>query len=453
MSFSHIRKAIFFTYRAFRGYNTLKCLRMLTETQWFSEEKIKEIQRKKLRQLLKHCYKTVPYYRILFSENKINLDSNYLNDEFRKIPLLDKDRINANKEKIFSTKYKRSDLLQNSTSGSTGKKLVFYRDGKKGIYEATHFRNLEWSGVDICDRQTKLWGDPMDFSKAQNLKSKMANFYFPTLFLSSYEMSPKKMNLYTNKIYRFKPKYLTGYTSSLYLFADYLDKKNMDIKGLKSIISCAETFYPYHREKIESVFKCKVFNRYGCREFSSIAQECEMHKGLHINAEHVWVEIIDEDGNPCNPGKRGQIVITDLDNYGFPFIRYKIGDIGIFSDKKCDCGRGLPLLEKVEGRTWDIIVGANGNRLVGSFWLVKGIEGIKQFQIIQEKLDELILNLVVDESFTLIEKQKVLKRINENCGENMKVNIQFVDEIPTTESGKHRFIISKVSPFINNTNE
>jgi phenylacetate-CoA ligase len=138
-----------------------------------------------------------------------------------------------------------------------------------------------------------------------------------------------------------------------------------------------------------------------------------------------------------------------LDNYGFPFIRYKIGDISSLSSRKCPCGRGLKLLENVDGRIWDVIIGINGNRIIGSFWLVKNIDGIEQFQILQEEFGKIIIKLIINKLFTDIEKQKLFNRIYETCGQNMNVDIQFVDKIPLTEYGKRRFIISKISPYIN----
>jgi phenylacetate-CoA ligase len=266
--------------------------------------------------------------------------------------------------------------------------------------------------------------------------------------LSSYDMTEENMLEYRNKINKHRPQLITGYGSALYLFSSFLKEKKLDIYTPKGIISSAETLYEHQRERIESVFGCKVFNRYGCREVGNIAQECSEQSGLHMNSEHILVEVLDEDGLPCEPGKTGEIVVTDLDNYAFPFIRYRIEDIGTLSSIACPCGRGLPMLEKVEGRIWDIIVGTNGNRLVGTFWLIEGIKGVKRFQIIQERFGELLVKLVVNSSFTQREKQILVDRVHRKCGQDMKIEIQIVDKIPLTKSGKHRFIISKVSPFV-----
>jgi len=451
------RRITYSTVELIRGYNTLKCLNELKESQWLSKDEIKKLQWKRLENLLKCSYKNVPYYKKLFDNLDIKVGNGITLKEFQKIPLLDKEKINKNIEEIKSTSYKPSNMTKNTTSGSTGEKLIFYTGKKRpnnNFYmEAAVLRNREWTGANIWDKQVHLWGAHMDISKSKKIKGRIMNFIFSTLILSTYNMDKETLNNYAEKINQYQPKILTGYASALYLFADFLDKSNIKINCLKGIISSAEVLYQHQRDKIESVFNCKVFNRYGCREFGTIAHECKEQNGLHINSEHVYVEILDENGKPCKPGDKGEIVVTDLDNYAFPFIRYKIGDLSALSGENCTCGRGLPLLVKVEGRVWDIIVGKNNNRIVGTFWLVYGIDGIKQFQVIQEKLGEIIVKLVVDDSFKEKEKQLLLKRIYDKCGKDMIVDLQFVEDIPISESGKHRFIISKVSPFVIRNNE
>jgi len=450
------RKFVHSLYEWIRGYKTSECLNLLRKTQWFSEEEVKKFQWSRLENLLKLSYRSVPFYRTLLDSIALDVENGISIDEFRKIPLLNKEIIAKNREKLISTHYKPSEIMVDTTSGSTGKKLVFYKEKKRFrrsdyLNEAGSLRGLEWLEFDRYDKQTFLWGPQMNRSAITRLKDRLMNFIIPTLFLSSYNLNPAMMSTYAKKIISFNPKIIFGYASALFLFANYLDEKKIEILGIKGVVSSAETLYQFQREKIEKVFQCRVFEVYGSREFGTIAQECMAHQGLHISAENVFVEILDEEGNPCKPGKLGKIIITDLDNYCFPFIRYDIGDIGIFSDKKCGCGRGLPLLEKVEGRTFDVIVGTNGKYFTGTFWTIlfrTYVKGIEQFQVIQENNRELIVKLVIDDSFTENEKKKLLKVIHEKCGEDMNIAIQLMDKIPLTEFGKHRFVISKISPFL-----
>jgi phenylacetate-CoA ligase len=372
MSLIFLRKFIYNIYEKILKNKDLDGLEELRKTQWFSEEKIKEFQWRRLENLLKHSYESVPYYKDIFNNLNIDIKNSITIEEFQKIPLLDKEIMTKNRTQLLSTRYRASDYIVDTTSGSTGKKLIFYLEKKQRRDDyfryAAFWRCMEWVDVDIYDKSAKLWGSLVDLTAPKKIKNRLKKFIFPTLLLSSYNLTPEMMASYAKKIIRYKPKVIIGYSSALYLFAKYLEEKQIEIRGIKGVISSAETLYQHQRDIIESVFKCKVFNRYGSREFDTIAHECMEHKGLHISAENVFVEILDTAGNPCKPGTRGRIVITDLDNYVFPFIRYEIGDIGILSDRKCGCGRGLPLIEAIEGRTWDVIVGANGNQLIGSFW-------------------------------------------------------------------------------------
>lgn len=450
---NHLRKRLYFAGEKFRKDNTLKCLNKLRETQWLSEEEIKKFQWMRIEKLLKYSYLNVPYYKNLFDNLGIKVINGVSINDFRKIPLLDKEIITKNIENLKSARYKPSEFLRDYTSGSTGERLMFYRNkkaGKRNDYYriASAMRYREWIGTDTWGKQVVLWGCQRDIPQSKKLKDRIINTLFPTLILSSYEMTRENLESYAKKIKRFKPKVLIGYATALYLFADFLDKNQIEIPSISTVISSAETLYPHYREKIEYVFNCRVFNQYSSREFGPISHECEEHRLLHINAEHVYLEIINEDRKICKPGEKGEIIVTDLDNYAFPFIRYRIGDISSMLDERCTCGRGLPLLNHVEGRVFDVIVGTNGNRIVGGLWLVNGIDGIKQFQVIQENFEEMIIKLKVDEKFTEVEKQKLLERVYDRCGKDMKVEFRLVNKIPLIESGKKRFIISKVSPYL-----
>jgi len=429
--------------------NTIKNLNHLRRTQWFSKSEIKEYQWKKLISLLRYAKKNVPYYKNLLEDIDLkNLDV----EEFRKIPFLDKKKIKDNFDEIISEEYERSDLKHNSTSGSTGERLEFYKDMKKikkgdHLRPATDLRSWEWAGIELWDRKIKLWGLHPDIPRSLDLKEKLSDWLKNRKFLSAYDMKEETMEKYRKKINNYRPKLIISQPSVMYTFSNYLNSSGLEIHRPKAITLSAETLYPYQRKVIKDVFDCEIFNRYGSREFGDIAHECEYHNGLHVYSERVYLEVIDEEGEPCEPGELGELIVTDLDNYGFPFIRYKIGDLAIRAEDGCECGRGLPLLGSIEGRKWDIIVCPNGNYLTGTFWLIKDIEGINEFKIIQEDYDQLRIELVINEKFSETEKSKLNKRVKDNCGEEMNAEINVVDDIPRQKSNKRRPIISKVSPF------
>ena len=432
----------------YRRRDTLRHFKELEKTQWLSAEEIKKIQWKKLKNLLEYAYAYVPYYHQVFKSLKMTPKDIHSPRAFEKLPLLSKENIRDNMSRMMSIVYKKRNLIPNSTGGSTGVTLNFFNDGKhSGCVSAIALRCKYWAGLEIGDKNAFLWGSPVDISLQDNLKNKIYNKLFRTLFLSSYNLSEENMLIYARKLIRHKPKVIIGYASPLYHFAKFLKKNG--IKGInpKSIISSAEVLYDYQRESIESVFQCRVFNAYGCREFTTIAQECSEHTGMHINAEHVYVECLKGDGEPAAPRERGELVITDLDNYGMPFIRYRIGDVGVLSDRKSNCGRGLPILEKIEGRAFDIIVGTNNRYFDGHFFSIllrTAVDGIKQFQVVQESKNEIDIKIVVDEAFKKGRIDILANKIREFCGNDMQVNFKIVDEILPTKSGKFRFVISKV---------
>jgi len=433
----------------YRRQGTLEHLRELEKTQWLSADKVKKVQWKKLKNLLDYANANVPFYHEAFKSLNMTPKDITSPDDFRKLPLLDKEEIRRRFNDIVSLRYKRADLIPNSTGGSTGVNLSFFIDRRStGYINAIVLRNDRWAGLDIGDKNARLWGSTFDISIQGNLKNRIYHRLFRTLFLSSYDLSEANMMLYARKLLQFKPKVIIGYPSPLYRFAEFLREKGLKGINPKSIISSAEVLYDYQKELIESVFQCKLFNRYGCREFSTIAQECSEHSGLHVNIEHVYLECLKKDGEPASLGERGELVVTNLDNYGMPFIRYRIDDVSILSDDKCNCGRGLPILENIEGRVFDIIVGTNGRALGGTFWtllLRTAIKGIKQFQVIQESKHEINIKVVQEESLEDMQIENLISTIREYLGRDMKVRFKVVDKISPNVSGKFRFVVSKIT--------
>jgi phenylacetate-CoA ligase len=208
--------------------------------------------------------------------------------------------------------------------------------------------------------------------------------------------------------------------------------------------------HDFERETIEKVFSCRVTNRYGCEEVSLIACECPAHQGLHINCDSLYVEFI-RDGKPVPAGEPGAIVVTDLTNFGMPFIRYKVGDVAIPSDRICSCGCTYPLMESLEGRVADYVVTPDGSYISGISLtenFAMHLPGIKQMQIIQERIDLLVFRLVKGETFTEQTVLDIDRIALQRFGNQMRYQLEYVDSIQSERSGKYRFCISKLpNPF------
>lgn len=200
---------------------------------------------------------------------------------------------------------------------------------------------------------------------------------------------------------------------------------------------------------MEEQFRCKVFDQYGCGEVESIAYECEAHHGYHIIDEHVLLEFLREDGSPAKPGEPGSVVVTDLDNYMMPFIRYKNGDRGIPSIDACSCGRGLSKMGKVQGRDSDIIFTPDGRVLtLPSFYgtsVLKHMKGLAQYQVVQESLNELTIRIVTDESLTQKDLDHLYMITADYVGDQMKISIEKIPRIEPDENGKVKLVKSKIS--------
>ena len=426
----------------------MKKLDELIENAYQPEEVLKRQQEAEFIKLIDHARVNVPYYRDVLEGIEVRSL-----DDISSIPFLTKKAIQENMDELKAVNCPGKRFIPNSTGGSTGERLDFFSDTNQ-ILASLLLRSNSWTGWEVGDKQMQLWGAHYDISRTKGFINKLKSSLIQrNLILSSYNMREEDMFDYVRKINQYKPMLVTGYPSAMALFSEFIMGNGLAVHAPKGIVTSAETLFEHQRKTVESVFDCKVYNRYGCREAGGIAQECEEQNGLHIFTEHVIVETVDENGKPCKPGESGEIVLTKLDNFAFPFIRYRVGDIGVLSGRTCPCGRNLPMLDTVEGRVFDIIVGTNGNRLSGTYWTIllrEYVDGISRFQVIQDEYGRLLLRLITDDRFDDGEKTKLIRRIKEKCGEDMVVDMEFVDEIPQTESGKHRFVISKVSPYLGN---
>ena len=428
----------------------LRVARELKRTEYKSAVEIREIQFQKLRRIMQHAWANTEYYREKWQAIGFNPEDLKSVDDLTKLPILTKDDIRANKSRMVAAKISKEKLMPKKTSGSTGVSLEFFVDEdsiqwKRGC--TLYFD--QWSGWQLGDKIAAIWGNP---SHRNNWRAVVRNVLLERYdFLDTLKMSEKEMLSYYQRQMRRKPALLFGHAHSIYLFANFLKQKNLEPFRPKGIISTCMVLHDFERKRIEETFGCKVFNRYGCEEVSLIACNCEAQGGLHLNLNTLIVEFI-KDRRPAKPGEPGAIVVTDLTNSGMPFIRYKVGDVGVPSDKKCSCRRPLPLMESLEGRVADYVVTPEGN-LISGISLTENfamkLPEIKQLQIIQERHDYLIFKVVKGERFSNGSEQKIKTLALDRFGPQMHYACEYVDAIPQAANGKYRFCISKVkNPFM-----
>ncbi|MBN2483747.1 MAG: phenylacetate--CoA ligase family protein [Candidatus Omnitrophica bacterium] len=430
-----------------RRRNTLSYRRELERSQWLPAEDLKKVQWQKVKRLLSHAYENVPFYRERF--DAIGLHPQDIQDpqDFQKIPFLTKEDIRNNQDKLLALNYRNRKKYNQTTGGSTGTPLFFKHDHDNYEYRAAGVkRAYGWAGYRDGEKTLFIWGAPVtkqpffkkfkhDLDEALKRHVIFNTFYFD-------ETMMEKCLRYLNRAH---PAHIIAYTMPLFNFAKYLRQKKQRVHSPRSIIAAAEKLYPYQRELIESVFGCKVFETYGCREVSSIAAECEKHQGMHVNMETIYMEIVK--GGECPPqGELGEVVLTDLTNYCMPFIRYKNDDIGAFSERRCECGRGLELVKEIEGRILNTIKTPEGKLIPGEFFIYwfMGFDEIKQFQVRQDSLEEITVTMVPGRTLAESRKKSLLDVIRKIMGDKVRVDFRFVDNIPLTCSGKFQVVISNV---------
>jgi len=434
------------------GRQILARLRELERTQWLKRDELLALQRDKLQRLIEHAYQYVPYYRRTFDQARFHPDD-LRNDpaSLHKLPILTKTIIRENLNQMLTTEPKRRKQLSKvTTSGSTGHPLIFMQDDyfRDGV-TADIQRHLGWAGWKMGQSHAYIWGADFEVSASQSLRTRMIDWTWNRFVTNAFVLTDESLAAFTNQVRRQCPRILFGYASSLYRFAQFVRSSPYKDITFDGVFSSAEVLFPAVRQFIEDTFQCKVFDRYGTKELGGIACECEAHTGLHISAENNYVEILC-DGRLAKPGEIGDVIVTNLNNLGMPFIRYSIEDAGAWYDgKDCPCGRVAPMLQTVQGRIVDTFETRDGRTAWAGF-AGAGYSGlahpaIKQFQVVQRSLDLMVVRLVKDGEIPQSTLDELTRTIQIAFGDNVEVEFEFPDEIPVLSSGKHQYTISELS--------
>lgn len=435
-----------------RGAKTLKCRKVLEQSQWWPRDSILELQNERLRQVVRHAYENVPYYRRIFDKRALKPGDIEHVQDLVKLPLLTKRLIRNNFDDIVALGFSGKEVIPNSTGGSTGEALRFYssRDDYYNWGYAASRRAYSWAGYEVGDKVVALRERQPYWSKMEMFREISRRFFGRIIVTGVKEMSPDRLLLLTKKLEGFQPAFIRGYPSAIYLLARLIEREGKPRLRPKAIIVSGEQLYDYQRELFKKVFECETYSHYGSWEVTEIATECSEHSGYHIAAENVIVEIVDDEGKPVPVGDEGRILVTNLHNYAMPFIRYDIDDVGALSNKSCPCGRGLPLLAKLTGRTTDFIRTKSGGIIPGVAlpWRFFPSLGIEQFQIVQETYEEAVVKLVLDREYPKEHADEITKKIidifRNVIGEDLDITVEFVDQIPTTKVGKRGVVISNL---------
>ncbi len=426
-----------------KGHSTTARLRSLEESQWWAPERIEAVRVERLRALLADAAQHVPYYRRAFADSAFDPASVRSLADLARLPLLTKAVIRSNTDAL-----KADDagvLKRYNTGGSSGEPLVFYMGRDRISHDvAAKWRATRWWGVDIGDPEIVVWGSPIELS-AQDRVRQIRDWLLRTRLLPAFEMSASNLDRFVADIRQVRPRMVFGYPSALVFIAEHAQRKGqrLDDLGIRVAFVTSERLYDHQRAKIEAAFGCRVANGYGGRDAGFVAHECPAG-GMHLSAEDLIVEIVDAEGNVVPPGQSGEIVVTHLATRDFPFIRYRTGDVGILDDRTCPCGRGLPMLREIQGRSTDFVVAEDGTVMHGLalIYILRDLPEIAAFKIVQESRRSVRIQVVSAAPIAEATEALVRKGFHARLGNGVDVMIERVESIPPEKSGKFRYVVS-----------
>jgi phenylacetate-CoA ligase len=421
----------------------------LEKTQLWSKEELHNFQLDKMKKLVKYANEFVPYYIKLFKDIGLNPGDIKSHDDFKNIPVLTKQIAREQNENLYSVE-SFNFLKKGMTGGTTGPPLFTRSNIEARSYVwGAYYRWYGWMGIEVGDQIAELWGaSRVSTQTGLNLmKQNTVSWLKNTIRINSFNMNENTFPSLIKVLQKRKPAIIKGYLTALLQLAKYI--KENKIKGISpiAISTTSETLLPPYRKYLEEVFQCKIYDQYGCGECQSVAFECSAQIGLHVTTEHVFLEILDNKFIDAGFNE-GNIVLTDLDNYAMPFIRYLNGDVGRLSETECTCGLPYPLLKEILGRAADTIKLRNGSQVHGVFFtdilfekMPEESKKVSRFQAYQVKPGDLEFRMEVHENLTenfkTILTSELIKHFN-------KVDLVTMKEIPTSSSGKFRYVLSEI---------
>jgi phenylacetate-CoA ligase len=398
--------------------------------------------------ILSHCKQSVPYYAEIIRTMGDGFKDNP-EEYLRHFPILTKEIIRSHFEELKSTDLPERSWFYNTSGGSTGEPVRLIQDmayiGQSG---AIKFLFSKLIGKEIGEREIYLWGSTNDIEGSESWRASLINSITRTSFLSAYNMTPERMCNYIDDLDKENPKCLVGYVEAIYELSKFAEMNDLKVNPQKMIIATAGTLFPDMRGKIEKVFQCRVWNRYGSREVGDIACERPGYDGLWVAPWGSFIEIVDEQGNRVPDGEEGEILVTSLINDAMPLIRYKIGDRGKLSPKGSrDHDSVGQVFATILGRSADTFTTKTGGLVYGGYFrqLLFFRDWIANYQIIQKSYTSIVFKIVkTDLEPEKKELDDIAAKVRKVMGDDCEATFEFVDEIPSMASGKFRYTISEI---------
>ncbi len=441
-----VSRAVFPLQERLKKHDTVRVRRAMEASQWWSAAQLEAYQLDRLRAFLADVGTHVPFYRQVFSEAGFDPAKMSRVADLQRLPFLTKPVIRANTDALRADDARG--LARFNTGGSSGEPLIFFIGDERVTHDvAAKWRATRWWDVDIGDREIVVWGSPIELG-AQDRVRQFRDALMRTELMPAFEMSETKLDGFVARIRARRPAMLFGYPSAISHIARHAEKRGirLDDLGVRVVFVTSERLYDDQRESIERLFGCPVANGYGGRDAGFIAHQCPSGS-MHITTEDIVVEIVDASGQVLPPGQSGEIVVTHLATRDFPFIRYRTGDIGVLEDTPCACGRGLPVLKEIQGRSTDFVIALDGTVMHGLslIYVLRDIPAVRAFKIIQETLTLTRVQVEPGEGFSDRDVVAIQSGLQARLGASVLIQVEKVAQVAAERSGKFRYVISKVT--------
>ncbi len=418
----------------------------LAESEWWSLDELRAYQDERLAAVVRHAYDTVPYYRDIMDRRGLKPSDVARVEDLPKLPILTRDDVTANLDRLLSTAVRKSDLRMVSTSGTTGSLLHAYWDREVDVMNnACLWRGRRWAGFEFGRPYATLLARALVSRSQKRPPFWRYNRSWNQIFLSPIHMTDEFIPYYLDELRRWRVEALDAYPSSAYVLARFLESRGEHLP-LSCVFTTGEPLLQPERELIEERFSCRAFDGYSQAERVMYSSECDRHTGHHVYSEYGVTELVDDEGAQVAQGSVGLIVATGLHNLAMPLLRYAVGDTASLASEPCECGRGLPLLHDVATREDDIVVTPDG-RLIPPLTLqlaFRQVPGIVRSQVVQHKPEEITARLVVKAPLRAQDEKKLRRNIADRLGPEVAVRIEYVDDIPYSGRWKYRRVISTV---------
>lgn len=420
------------------GQKMMRRLKFLEQAQFWNREQILTQQGKDLQRLIQTSFAEVPFYRDLLRQQGIDPGEISSAADLTRLPVVTK-RMLTEAYPARITRPTGQRTYESRTSGSTGKNFVVLEDAETaGWYRASFMLALEWSGWTIGKPHLQT-----GMTLARSLDRRLKDGLLGCKYVSAYQLDDIHLDAILSIIEHKRLRYLWGYPGSIYHLARRAGEVGWN-QPLKAVSTWGDSLYPAYRSLIERVFKCQVYDTYGCAEGFQVAAQCECGS-YHIHALDVVVEYLDDDQQPVPAGDVGNLVITRLHPGPMPLIRYQVGDLGISSvSQTCPCGRELPIMQSIQGRSADMVLTPSGNRLIVHFFtgVLEHFSEIDSFQVEQDRLDHILLRILPNMEISPVVIDRVVGALKSKGAQDLNIDVELVEDIPLSPGGKHKFVIS-----------